>query len=155
MGGEGLEERGIEEYLGTEFRKGSLPPGVASLIYRHSEGNPLFMVAIVQDMMKNGSIVHDDEEWRLTRPLETIDPGVPQSLQQMLEVQFERLNAPEQRVLEAGSVEGEHFSAWAIANVLAEKIDHIEDLCDELAARQQVITAIGIQELSNCLVAAL
>ena len=151
---ERLPEPAIAEYLATEFPKASLPPGLANLIYRHSEGNPLFMAAIVQDMMKNGSIVHDDEEWRLTRPLETIDPGVPQSLQQMLEVQFERLDAPEQRVLEAGSVEGEHFSAWAIANALAEKIDHIEDLCDELAARQQVIKAIGIQELPNGLVAA-
>src|SRR5258708_5099792 len=151
---ERLPEPAIAEYLATEFPNASLPPGMADLIYRHSEGNPLFMVAFVQDMMKNGSIVHDREEWRLTRRLETIDPGVPQSLQQMLEVQFERLNPPEQSVLEAGSVEGEHFSAWAIANALAEKIDHIEDLFDELAPRQQLIKAIGIQELPNGLVAA-
>src|SRR5260370_3869415 len=104
---------------------------------RQSEGNAVLLGAIVQDMTKTGSIVHDDEEWRLTRPLETIDPGVPQSLQQMLEVQFERLNAPEQRVLEAGSVVGEHFSVWAIANALAEKIDHIQHLSYELPAPHQ------------------
>src|SRR5260370_15663112 len=60
----------IPESLRTAFPKASLPPGLANLIYRHSEGNPLFMVAIVQNMMKNGSIVDDDKEWRLTTPLE-------------------------------------------------------------------------------------
>src|SRR5262249_4422778 len=117
-------------------------------------GNPLFMVAIVQDLMKKGLIIHDDAEWRLTMPLESIDPGVPQSLQQMLEVQLEKLTVAEQRALEACSVVGEHFSAWIVATALDERPDHVEDLCDQLAARQQVIKAIGIQELPNALVAA-
>ena len=143
---ERLPEPAIAEYLTTEFPNASLPPGLANLIYRHSEGNPLFMVAIVQDMMKKGLIVNQNGDWTLTTPLETIDPGVPQSLQQMLEVQFERLTAPEQRALEAGSVVGEHFSAWVIASALEEETDRIEDLCDGLAARQQIIKAIGTQE---------
>src|SRR5215475_4744067 len=151
---ERLPEQAIAEYLASEFPSASLAPGLANLIYRHSEGNPLFMVEIVQDMKKKGLIVHDDGEWGLTTPLETIDPGVPQSLQQMLEVQFERLAPAEQRALEVGSVLGEHFSAWVIATALDEKFDHIEDLCDELAARQQVIKAVGIQELPNSLPAA-
>src|SRR5215831_4788306 len=150
---ERLPELAVAEYLSTEFPNASLPAGLANLIYRHSEGNPLFMVAIVQDLMKKGLIVHDDGQWRLTTRLESIDPGVPQSLQQMLEVHFERLNAREQRVLEAGSVVGEHFSAWVIAAAMDEKADHVEDLCDQLAARQQVIKATGIQEFPNALAA--
>ena len=151
---ERLPEPAIAQYLATEFPNSSLPPGLATLVYRHSEGNPLFMVAIVQDMMKKALIVDDDGVWRLSTPVETIDPGVPQSLQQILEVQFERLNVAEQRVLEAGSVVGEHFSARVIAVALGEKPDHVEDLCDQLAARQQVIKAIGIQEPPNALAAA-
>jgi len=151
---ERLTEPAIGDYLTREFPNGSLPPGLAGLIYRHSEGNPLFMVAIVQDMMKKGLIVHDHAEWRLTTPLEAIDPGVPQSLQQMLEVQFEKLTPPEQRALEAGSVVGEHFSAWVIATAVDETPDRIEDLCDEVAARQQVIRAVGVRQLPNGLVSA-
>jgi DNA-binding winged helix-turn-helix (wHTH) protein/tetratricopeptide (TPR) repeat protein len=151
---ERLPEPAIAEYLATEFANASLPPGMANFIYRHSEGNPLFMVAMVQDMMKKGFIVNYNGEWRLTTPLETMQPGVPQSLQQMVEVQFERLKTQEQRVLEAGSVVGEHFSAWVIAGALEEELDRLEDLCDDLAARQQVIKALGIQELPNGLVSA-
>ena len=151
---ERLPEQAVAEYLATEFPGASLPPGLANLIHRHSEGNPLFMVAIMHDMMKKGLIVHDDRQWGLTTPLEMIDPGVPQSLQQMLEVQFERLAPTEQRALEVGSVLGEHFSAGAIATALEAKLDQVEDLCDELAARQQVIKAVGIQEPPNSLPAA-
>ena len=151
---ERLLEPAIAEYLAKEFQNENLPPGMANFIYRHSEGNPLFMVAMVQDMVKKGLIANHDREWRLTTPLETIDPGVPQSLRQMLELQFEKLTAPEQRVLEAGSVVGEHFSAWVIATVLEERPDHIEDLCDNLAARQQIIKALGIEELPDGLVSA-
>jgi tetratricopeptide (TPR) repeat protein len=146
---ERLPEPAVAEYLAAEFSNGSLPRGLANLIYRHSDGNPLFMVAIVQDMVKKGLIANHNGEWRLTTPLESADPGVPQSLQQMLEVQFERLTAHEQRILDAGSVVGEHFSAWVIATALEERPDHIEDLCDDLAVRQQVIKAIGVEELPN------
>lgn len=146
---ERLPEPDVAEYISKEFLDANLPSEIAPFIYRHSEGNPLFMVAIVQDMIKKGSIVHDDGEWRLTAPIETIDPGVPQSLQQMLEVQFESLTPAEQRALEAASVVGEHFSAWMIALVLDERPDQIEDLCDELVARQQIVKAMGIQELPN------
>ena len=151
---ERLPEPAIAQYLATEFPNSSLPPGLANLIYRHSEGNPLFMVAIVQDMIKKGLFFQHDGEWTLTTPLETIDPGVPQSWQQMLEVQFERLTPAEQQALEAGSVVGEHFSAWVIGTALEERADRIEDLCDALATRQLVIKAVGVQELPNGLVSA-
>ena len=151
---ERLPESAVAEYLTTEFPNSSLPLGMANLIYRHSEGSPLFMVAIVQDMIKKGLISHDDDKWILTKPLETIDPGVPQSLQQMLEVQFERLTPAERQALEAGSVVGEHFSAWVIATALEETPNRIEDLCDELAGRQQIINAVGVQELPNYVVSA-
>ena len=83
---ERLEEPLIAEYLATEFSEGNLPAGLATVIYRHSGGNALFMVAIVQDMLKRGLIARDnDGGWSLTTPLETIAPSVPETLQQMLE----------------------------------------------------------------------
>ncbi len=115
---ERLEEPLIAEYLATEFSRGNLPAGLAKLIHRHSGGNALFMVAIVQDMVKRGLIAQDKDGWSLTTPLETIAPSVPETLQQMLQMQFGQLSAPEQRVLKSASVAGEHFSVWTIATML-------------------------------------
>jgi DNA-binding winged helix-turn-helix (wHTH) protein/tetratricopeptide (TPR) repeat protein len=150
---ERLEEPLIAEYLAMEFSH-NLPAGLATLIYRHSGGNALFMVAIVQDMLKRGLIAQDQDQWSLTTPLETIAPSVPETLQEMLETQFDQLSAAEQRVLKCASVAGEHFSVWAISPLLDIGSDQVEDLCEQLAARQQVITSAGIQELSNGLLSA-
>ena len=51
---ERLEESNVAEYLTKTFRTNSLPPGLANLIFKNSGGNPLFMVAIVQDLVKKG-----------------------------------------------------------------------------------------------------
>ena len=151
---ERLEEPVIAEYLATEFSQGNLPASLATVIYRHSGGNALFMVAIVQDLLKRGLIAQKTDGWSLTKPLETITPSVPETLQQMLEAQFDQLSALEQQVLKSASVAGERFSVWAIAPLLDISADQIEDVCDQLIARQQVIESVGMQELSNGLVSA-
>ena len=146
---ERLEEPDIAKYLAAEFAGGSLPSGLTKLIYRHSGGNALFMVAIVEDMVKKGLIARHQERWTLTTPVEAIAPGVPETLQQMLEVQFDQLSAPEQRVLRSASVAGERFSVWAITPALDIEPDHIENLCDRLAERHQFIRSAGIHELAD------
>lgn len=151
---EPLEEPEVAQYLATEFSNLNFPSGLAHLIYRHSGGNALFMVAIVQHIVKNGGIVKNDGSWVLSRPLETIDPGVPDTLQQMLETQFERLSEPEQRILKCASVAGEHFSVWAVTTTLDIEPAEIESLCERINEKQQFIRAAGIQELADGTVSA-
>jgi DNA-binding winged helix-turn-helix (wHTH) protein/tetratricopeptide (TPR) repeat protein len=146
---ERLEEPEIAEYLAGEFGSADFPSGLASLIYRHSGGNPLFMVAIVEDMVKKGLIAQDEGRWALTTPLEEIAPGVPETLQRMLEVQFEQLSAPEQQVLKSASVAGERFSVWAITPILEMETEHLEDLCEGLTERQQFIRSVGIRDIAD------
>jgi len=146
---ERLEESEVAQYLDTEFAGGGLPSDLANLIHRHSGGNALFMVAMVQNLVKKGSIVQSNGGWRIATPLAEIDPGVPETLQRMLEVQLEQLSIPEQRILKSASVAGEHFSVWAITNTVDIATDQIEVLCEGLAERQQFIKSTGIEELSN------
>ena len=44
---ERLDESDVGEYLATEFTPGDLPSGLAVIIHRHSDGNPLFMTAML------------------------------------------------------------------------------------------------------------
>src|SRR4029077_1337691 len=115
---ERLEETDIADYLAAEFPGSNLPPALAKLIHRHSGGNSLFMVAIVQDMVKKGLIAANGEIWAVTVPLEDFAPGVPESLQQLLEVQFDQLAALEQRVLKHASVIGDRFSVCTLSSML-------------------------------------
>ena len=146
---EALGETEIAQYLGALFEGPGLPAGLARLIYQHSGGNTLFVTLMVQEMVKKGLIARDQEIWALTMPLEEIDPGVPDTLQEILRVQFAQLSVPEQLILKTASVAGEYFSVWAITSTVKIEPDHLEDLCEGLAERQQFIRAAGFQEYSN------
>jgi tetratricopeptide (TPR) repeat protein len=145
---ERLEEAGVAEYLAAEFPGADLPSDLARMIHRHSGGNPLFMTAIVQDMGKKALIAQHEGVWALSVPLEAIAP-VPETLQQMLDVQFEQLGEMERSILERASVAGERFSVWAIAAVPDLLPDPIEHVCEGLTERQQFIRSAGLQQVAD------
>ncbi|HSR08066.1 MAG TPA: AAA family ATPase, partial [Bryobacteraceae bacterium] len=133
---ERLQEQDVAQYLSKEF------PGsgqLTELVHRHSEGNPLFMTAIVSDLVKSGLLAEAEGSWKLTAPLEQIVPDVPETLQQMLEIQVERLSEPEQRVLKSASVAGRRFSAWSVAAMLGAGVAETEETCERFAERQQFL----------------
>ena len=111
---ERLEESDVADYLAKSFSVESLPAGLANLIHRNSGGNPLFMVAIVQDMGNKGLIAIERGTLNLTAPLEEVYPGIPETLQQMLEIQLEQLSPEDLRILQSGCIAGERFSVWAV-----------------------------------------
>jgi hypothetical protein len=85
----------------------------------------------------------------LTAPLQEVYPGIPETLQQMLEIQLERLSPEELRILQGGCVAGERFSVWATAATLDASPASIEEACDRLANRQQFIRSVGIHNAPN------
>jgi DNA-binding winged helix-turn-helix (wHTH) protein len=142
----GLE---VEQYLAAEFPQSSLAPVLSGLIHRHSDGNPLFMVALLERLQQQGLIVQEAGRWTLAVSPEQLDPGVPETLQQMLEVQLQHLSVNDQRFLRAASVAGQRFSAWAAGAVVDAEAGQVEEICEHLAGRQQFIRRAGIQELAD------
>jgi predicted ATPase len=135
----GLHESEVAQYLAGGFSGGSLPSDLARLIHRHSGGNALFMAAIARDMVNKGTLVQGETGWRLAAPVDEIDPGVPETLQRMLELQLDQLSTSEQRILQSASVAGDRFSIWDIASTLDLEPERIEELCEGLARRLQLI----------------
>src|SRR5260370_37814411 len=81
--------------------------------------------------------------------MEKSGPAVPESLQQLSQVQFEQLSMSEQGILRSASVAGERFSVWAVTGALEIESSRIEDACEVLAEKQQFINAAGTHELAN------
>ncbi|HXH66762.1 MAG TPA: AAA family ATPase [Candidatus Limnocylindrales bacterium] len=149
IGLERLEESDVSEYFAIKFVGACFPSGFANLIYRRSGGNPLFMVTILQDMVKKGLIAQADGRWTLGVAVEDVEPSVPETLDQLIEVQFQQLSAIEQRILRSASVAGERFSVLAITTATELAPGSIEDACEGLSERLQFIQAVGIHELAN------
>jgi DNA-binding winged helix-turn-helix (wHTH) protein/tetratricopeptide (TPR) repeat protein len=151
---EQLEVSEIGEYLVAEFPGADFPSGLDGVLHRHSGGNPLFVTTIVRDLVEKGVIAQASGRWNLSRLLADIEPTVPPTLQQMLEAEFARLGAAEQRVLSQASVAGDRFSVWALATEPDLTSDEVEDACERLAEGRQFLRAAGFAELNNGAVSA-
>jgi len=90
---ERLEQSDVSEYLAIKFVDGDFPSGFADLIYRRSGGNPLFMVTILQYMVKKRLIAQADGRWTLAVALEDVAPSVPETLDQLIEMQYHQLSS--------------------------------------------------------------
>ena len=143
---ERLSEREVGQYLDARFPGHAFPAGLAALIHRHSDGNPLFMAVITDHMADKGAFLQDAGGWKIARCLEDIDPGVPDTLQQMLEIQFEQMDRSEQRLLMVSSVGGLRFTDWEAAAMLGDPPDLLEQLA-AMARRQQFIRPAGTSQL--------
>lgn len=119
---------------------------LAQLIHQRTEGNPLFMINLVDYLVSQGVLARIEGQWRLQGEVTAIESWTPESLQQMIEKQIERLSAVERRVLEAASVAGAKFSAAAVAAGTEIAIEEIEARCSDLARREQFLRARGTAE---------
>src|SRR6266446_6218019 len=147
---EPLGETQVAEYLGAEAPGSPLPPGLAALVYRHSEGNPLFMVAALDHMTGRRLIARDDNGWQLGVPLNEIDLAVPESLREMIEAQIERLSPEEQRVLEVASLtQYRSFSTIARAAAVDAEPDRFEEVCERLSRRTRLLRRAASEEFPD------
>ena len=139
---EPLTEHEIAAYLTAQASPGCSPPeGLARLIYRHTEGNPLFMVTLLEHLRQRGLLTSVEGAWHLRAPLNTIEFEVPETLREMIETRIARLSAEEQRVLEVASIAGVAFYPQCCAGAAALDPERAEELCQALAERHCVLRA--------------
>jgi DNA-binding winged helix-turn-helix (wHTH) protein/tetratricopeptide (TPR) repeat protein len=143
----------ISEYLAAKLPESRLPRALVDLVYRHSDGNALFMVAIIEDLLKKGMISGGPGNWQLSQPLEHIHLELPATLREMFEVLFEQLNAEERKILKAASVVGDRFSAWAVGAALDIDAAQAEEICESLAKRKNFIIDEDTDEAPDVLLA--
>ncbi len=154
-----LNESDIAEYLAARFSDGARPARfaeVAAAIYTRTEGNPLFVVDLV-DFLRAQGILHPSGRAFTAEPVQPMDArriDMPRSILQMIERNLEQLGPEEQQVLEAASVAGAEFSAAAVAAALDHTSSAIEACCVRLSRREVFVRAAGVSEWPDGTVAA-
>ena len=138
-----LEAQGIAEYLKARFGEISArAEGVddlVDLIEQRTEGNPLFMVELMEHLLENDGLERLPSSWVLNDNFVKLIHQVPVELKAFVNQQIDRLKPEMQAVLEAGSVVGREFSARLIESSPDMPRGLIEELCTELADRGQFI----------------
>ena len=74
---------------------GPVTLALAELVYRHTEGNALFMVTIVEHLVQQGLVTRQEGQWTLREGAEAT--SLPEGLQQLLVRRIEALPSEMQR----------------------------------------------------------
>ena len=140
-----LSEAGVAAYLTRRSALDALPAGLASRLHQRTNGNPLFLIAMVDALVRQGVFPIGAASWEAAEALRAAEISVPEGLRQLVTQQLERLDPAEQDLLEAASVAGKEFSAAAVAVCLDSDVEVVEVHCLALARRGQFIQDCGAE----------
>jgi len=141
-----LSQEDVVSYLLKRFPHSVFPARLAELLYRRTEGNPLFVVSVIDDLVAQGMIMPLADTWVTQGEEEPLTTVAPKSIRHLVARQRERLRPDEQQVLEAASVAGLEFSVAAVAAALETEVIVVGEHCRRLAERQQFLRPAGIAE---------
>jgi DNA-binding winged helix-turn-helix (wHTH) protein/tetratricopeptide (TPR) repeat protein len=144
-----LGEADIAQYLAGGRPPTDVPDELAALLHRQTEGNPLFMIAVLEHLRDRGLVEHDRGRWDLREAAADIAVEVPESLRQMIGIQMDGLGEEEQRVLEVAAVAGMSFAPTICAPTAGMDTRAFEECCDALARRGQMLRVAGTREFPD------
>jgi DNA-binding SARP family transcriptional activator/predicted ATPase len=126
--------------LGAEFRE---------MFYRQTQGNPLFTVELLRGLQEQGNLVQDREgRWIEGAMLDW--ERLPARVEAVIAERTGRLSPTLRAALRVASVEGEIFTAEAVARVQAADVREItERLSSELDRRHRLVRAQGILRIEG------
>lgn len=140
----GLDEVQIATYLGLRFGSHAFPSELAPVLRRHTDGNPLFLVHAVDDLIQRGCLTEVNGVWECATSPEAFGSVVPSGTHQMIEAQLERLPADHLELLEVASAIGSPFATQTLAAAAESNLGAIEDTCFIMARATPFLEGGGV-----------
>jgi DNA-binding winged helix-turn-helix (wHTH) protein/tetratricopeptide (TPR) repeat protein len=145
-----LDETQVADYLaGADASRDPPVAQLAHWVRKQTDGNPLFMVTVIEHLRDRGHIIRDAGHWTITTPLHEIGMVVPETLRELIELQIDRLSATQRQVLDAASVHGASFSSVVTASVLDIDAESVEEACFELARNQHIVRNADVGDVDR------
>lgn len=132
-----LPEHAVAAYLTERFRTSTLPEGLAQVVHQRTNGNPLFLINVVDTLVAQEQANVMDMFG--LGGLDAVSQTMPESLSLLIEQLIEQLDLTAQSVLEAASVAGAEFESVAVAAGIDQEVETVEAQCASLARRGQLI----------------
>ena len=144
-----LSEAAVGSYLATRFGtvdrisgETQLHPSLGAFaqpLHRRTDGNPLFVDALVEELVARGQIVEHDGFGQLVGDPEDAVKGIPEAPQQLIAGQLSKVSGAAHALLEAASVLGLVCSCAPLAAVLGMSVAEIETTAAGLIQRGQFL----------------
>ncbi|WP_158792136.1 AAA family ATPase [Granulicella sp. L60] len=137
-----LTHTDISKYLLFSGAEHGLNQALADVLYRLSEGNPLFVVAALEHALEQGVLAREGNHLMLKGSLSEMDLTIPKSLRPLAEAQISQLSSFDQQILEAASISGPAFSPFLIGPACGIDWREVDDVCHRLGDGKHIIRPI-------------
>jgi predicted ATPase len=144
-----FSEDDVVTYVRQRFGAKPLPAGFTSVLHQRTNGNPLFFITVLDDLLRQGVIVEGQEAWCLSDGLDTLANRVPASLQRLIELAVEQLTPGEQEILEAASVAGSTFPVAVVAVSTGQTEEGIDASCATWSRQGRFVRDSGMETWPN------
>jgi DNA-binding winged helix-turn-helix (wHTH) protein/tetratricopeptide (TPR) repeat protein len=144
---EPFSEHEVGDYIDRRFPDSEVSEAFVRALHARTDGLPLFLVNVIDDLVSQGLL-----QPGAGRPLADaqITPlQVPENLAGVIEKQIARLSPQQRTLLEAASVCGVEFRPGTVTQALEGDAGWVGERCDELARRQQWLTALPLGNLPD------
>ncbi len=135
--------------LCRRFESNQFPREFASLIWKRTDGNPLFTVSLLDFLACSGDIVHDGVSWKMASPPAQMAQKIPDSVRAMIRQKTEVLEPDARLALQYASIEGEEFLSSVVARLLDTEQLPVEEGLVSLAQNYRLIRVLGEEELPD------
>jgi tetratricopeptide (TPR) repeat protein len=141
-----LDKEAVAEYLTRRFPENRFPAEMAEQLRTRSNGNPLFVVTMVDDLVLRGVIVERERGYETTDALRTALSAVPETVRRLIDQRLERLDGGDRELLESASLVGLEFSAAAAAAGADCNAASAERACERLVRAGALVPCEGSAE---------
>jgi DNA-binding winged helix-turn-helix (wHTH) protein/tetratricopeptide (TPR) repeat protein len=124
----------VREYVLSLLGSDNVPPELPSLVYRKTEGHPLFMTGLVRYLQEHGASSVDSVE--ATRE-------IPESLKGMIERSLQALDSEAEQLLRVAALHGNEFESAVVARVAGRTAVEVEEHLQRLARVHGLLTIAG------------
>lgn len=142
---DGISRSAVEEYVAQRFRNDARADGQASgisaFVHRWTEGNPLFMVSVVDQLIARGVLREHDGALVLDSPPPALE--APSTIRRLIEEELDRVPPEHRAILETASVASMEFSAATVAAGAHTDVETVEQYCEALIESGRFLRAAG------------
>jgi tetratricopeptide (TPR) repeat protein len=120
-----------------------VPPEIAEVAARRSDGVPLALAEIVGAWRRAGHLVVDDGRLELTVPPGELDSAVPESLRQLVEIDLARADRQHVAALEVAALAGTEFDAASVQEALGRPLLEVEEVLTRAGDELGYLSPVG------------
>jgi DNA-binding winged helix-turn-helix (wHTH) protein len=148
---ESFSETEVDTLVADRLEGARAPEDFVQALHLHTDGLPLFVVNVLDELLAEGKLRREAEGWRFPAASEF---GLPRHVAGVVEKQITRLAPQRQRLLAAASVLGTEFSHLLAAELLERPAAELHAELDDMVARGNWLRPAGVTSEADGRVAA-